>query len=171
MKSTSKPATTKKGKTPPPKKAATKRAKSGAGKERRLTVQHERFAELVVAGESDTRAYIKSGCGKTMASAEKNAWRVREIEGVKNRIAELRKPQTKKTLMSKDMKRGIAMEIASNPAKSDMARIRAMELDAKLAGHFEPDRVEVETGPYTLESIRERAKTVASLMSLAHTVQ
>lgn len=171
MKTPTKPATKKQGKTPPPKRIATKRAKRAAGKERRLTVQQERFCERIAAGDNQTEAWLNAGYKVSRSVARRNAAESLTNPVIKARVAELRKPQTKKLLMSKDMKREIAMQIASNPAKSDMARIRAMELDAKLAGHFEPDRVEVETGPYTLESIRERAKTVASLMSLAHTVQ
>ena len=44
--------------------------------------------------------------------------------------------------------------------------MRAIEIDAKLAGDFAPDRVEVETGPKTLDSIRERAAAVASALDL-----
>lgn len=42
--------------------------------------------------------------------------------------------------------------------------LRAIELYSKLLGHFEPDRVEVEAGPRTLLSIRERAAQVASAL-------
>lgn len=47
-----------------------------------------------------------------------------------------------------------------------MSRLRAIEIDAKLAGYFAPDQVVVETGPKTLEAVRERARTMASAMSL-----
>lgn len=43
-------------------------------------------------------------------------------------------------------------------------KLKALELDSKLAGHFEPDQVVVETGPKTLESLEARAKEVASAL-------
>lgn len=43
--------------------------------------------------------------------------------------------------------------------------LRAIELYSKLLGHFEPDRVEVETGPKTLLSIKERASQVSSALA------
>lgn len=43
--------------------------------------------------------------------------------------------------------------------------LRAIELYSKLLGHFEPDRVEVETGPKTLQSIKERAAQVSSTLA------
>lgn len=42
--------------------------------------------------------------------------------------------------------------------------LRAIEIYSKLLGHFEPDRVEVETGPKTLQSIKERAAQVSSAL-------
>lgn len=42
--------------------------------------------------------------------------------------------------------------------------LRAIELYSKLLGHFEPDRVEVEAGPKTLQTIKERAHEVASAL-------
>lgn len=43
--------------------------------------------------------------------------------------------------------------------------LRAIELYSKLLGHFEPDRVEVEAGPKTLLSIKERAAQVESALA------
>ena len=42
--------------------------------------------------------------------------------------------------------------------------LRAIEIYSKLLGHFEPDRVEVEAGPKTLQSIKDRANQVASAL-------
>ena len=47
--------------------------------------------------------------------------------------------------------------------------LRAIELYSKLLGHFEPDRVEVEAGPKTLLSIKERAQHVASALARRYT--
>lgn len=43
--------------------------------------------------------------------------------------------------------------------------LRAIELYSKLLGHFEPDRVEVDAGPKTLLSIKERAEQVESALA------
>ena len=45
-----------------------------------------------------------------------------------------------------------------------MDKLRAIELDSKLAGHFAPDELVVETGQKTLESIKERAAKVVSAL-------
>lgn len=42
--------------------------------------------------------------------------------------------------------------------------LRAIEIYSRLLGHFEPDRVEVEAGPKTLLSIKERAQQVSSAL-------
>jgi hypothetical protein len=44
-------------------------------------------------------------------------------------------------------------------------KLRAIELDSKLAGHFAPAEVVVESGPTQLESIRERAAQVVSALN------
>jgi len=43
-------------------------------------------------------------------------------------------------------------------------KLRAIELDSKLAGHFEPAAVVVESGPSVLDRIRERAERVVSAL-------
>lgn len=42
--------------------------------------------------------------------------------------------------------------------------LRALEIFSRLRGHFEPDRVEIEVGPKTLLSIKERAAQVSSAL-------
>lgn len=66
--------------------------------------------------------------------------------------------------MTKDDQRAICREIAIEASGHKLARLRAIELDAKLAGHFAPERIEVETGPKTLDAISERAASVASAL-------
>ncbi len=46
-------------------------------------------------------------------------------------------------------------------------KLRAMELDSKLAGHFAPEQMVVETGPETLASIKDRVASVVSGLNLA----
>jgi len=43
--------------------------------------------------------------------------------------------------------------------------LRAIEIYSKLLGHYEPDRIEVEAGPKTLQSIKERAAQVSSALA------
>lgn len=50
-------------------------------------------------------------------------------------------------------------------------KLRAIELDSKLAGHFEPDQLIVETGPKTLEAIKQRALNVVSALDASRTHQ
>lgn len=145
-----------------------KSAKSKKGKaatHRPLTVRQERFCEFVVAGDSQTEAYLKAGYKVPRDDARKHAARMMANDGVKAKIAELRKPQTRKALMSKDFKRDLLRQIAEDGKAGFLVKIRALEVDAKLAGHFEPDRVEVETGPKTLLSIKERATQVTSALA------
>jgi hypothetical protein len=125
----------------------------------------------VVSGENDVQAYIKAGYTKSIANAEKNAWRVRDCEGVKAYIAKLRKPQTKRALMTRDDKRVKLRQIVENESIGIMARLRALELDAKIAGDFAPEQHVIEAGPNTLASVEERAKQVRSALNLAHQVE
>lgn len=41
-------------------------------------------------------------------------------------------------------------------------KLRAIDLDSKLAGHFEAEKITIETGPNTLAVLQERAKQVMS---------
>ena len=177
----------------------------------RLNIQQQRFAELVVSGESDVQAYMKATKNPSVANAEKNAWRMRDHEGVKAYIAQLRKPETKAALRKKDdnlrflaevigtalrdigpdsplcveysedfiaggsrgkLKRGDAPS-GNEVAGVDVIRrrvkkpdpLRAIELYSRLLGHFEPDRTEIDVGPKTLLSIKERAEQVVSALA------
>lgn len=130
-----------------------------------LNVRQERFCELIAAGEVPADAWINAGHKVSRNVAKSAANRSLTNVDLRSRIAELRKPQTKKALLSRDRKREILAEIAIDSTATRSDRIRAMEVDAKLAGHFEPDRVEVEAGPKTLLSIKERAAQVSSALA------
>lgn len=120
---------------------------------------------FMAAGSSAGRAYEKAGYLSQGNVADSAAERLLRNVGIKNRIAELRKPVTKKLLLTKDRKREILRDIAEDAARPTMVRLRAIEVDSKLAGHFEPDQVVIETGPKTLDAVRERARTMASPFS------
>lgn len=118
----------------------------------------------MAAGSSAGRAYEKAGYQSKGNVADSAAERLMRNVEIKARIADLREPVTKKLLLSKDRKRELLRDIAEDAARPPMVRIRAIEIDAKLAGHFEPDRVEMDTGPSLLESTRERAKFIVSAL-------
>lgn len=139
----------------------TKTAKPSPLKPRQL-----RFCELIVGGASATSAYKQAGYVGKGNTAESTASKLLRNPKVQARIAELRKPITKKILMSKDRKREILLEIVTDPKTKQADRMRAIEIDAKLAGDFAPEQHVVETGPNTLESTRERAAAVASALDL-----
>ena len=90
-----------------------------------------------------------------------------EKVGIKAKIAELRAPQTKKALLSKDRKREIMRDIAESPTQKTQDRLRAIEIDAKLAGDFAPEQHVIDAGPQTLEAIRKRAKEMAYPLGIA----
>jgi hypothetical protein len=60
-------------------------------------------------------------------------------------------------------------EVAAEPIlrrKVKMAdKLRAIDLDSKLAGHFKPEELVIETGPQTLASIEARAAAVVSALN------
>lgn len=107
---------------------------------------------------------MKTGYKVSRDVARTNAAESLAKPHIKARVAELQKPVTAKPLMSRDRKRELLAKIAEGSAK-DTDKIRAMEVDAKLAGHFEPDRAEIEIGPKTLLSIKERAALVSSALA------
>jgi hypothetical protein len=130
-----------------------------------LNVRQERFCELIAAGESATEAWLKAGYKVSRQVAGVNAHESLKNPKIKARITELRKPQTKAALLTRDRKREILYRIVTDPTMPIDARLRAIAEDNKMAGHYEPDRVEVEAGPKTLLSIKERAAQVSAALA------
>ncbi len=135
-------------------------------KQRPLTVRQQRFAELVASGMSGTQAWLQVYPKCAYETAQASASKSIRKDMVAARIAELRKPVTKKLLFTKDKQREELYAIGTNPDASLMARIRAIEVDAKLAGFFAPEQVVMEQGPRTLDAIKERADKMASALDL-----
>ena len=133
---------------------------------RRLSVRQERFCEFIASGMSGTDAWLAAGYHVDRQHARVQASDSQTKPNIAARIAELRKPQTKKALMTKDRLRELLMECAENRTEKMPDRLRAIEIDAKLAGYFAPDQVVVETGPKTLDAVKERAERVASALNL-----
>lgn len=122
-----------------------------------LNVRQERFCEFIVAGECQTDSYLMAGFKVDKSVARRNAARLLTNADIKTRIAELRTPQTKKALLTRDRKREILRDIVEDPKTPVLERIRAMAEDSRMAGHYEPDRTEIDVGQRTLFSIKERA--------------
>jgi hypothetical protein len=119
---------------------------------------------LVAGGSSGTDAWIEAGYKCTRQSARALAAKELAKDNIKARIAVLRAPKTRDILSTRDDKRALLRHVFENPTVKMQDRLRAIELDAKLAGQFEPDRTEIDVGPRTLQSIRERAETIHSAM-------
>lgn len=133
-------------------------------KKNRLNVRQERFCEFVAAGDNQTEAYIQAGFKTSKAAARRAASRMLTNADILKRIAELRKPVTRKMLSARDHKREMLYLIMEDKNENIMARLKAIEIDAKLAGQFEPDRKELQMSNSTLQSIKERAMHVASAL-------
>jgi hypothetical protein len=103
---------------------------------------------------------LKAGYKVTREVARTNAAESLANPRIKARVEELRKPQTKALLLTRDRKREILREIVEDRTAPLDARIRSMAEDSRMAGHYEPDRTEIDVGQRTLQSIRERAAQV-----------
>lgn len=134
-------------------------------KPRGLTIRQQRFCEFIVQGMSGMDAYRQAGAKVSPSVAKACACKWLTKAYLQTRIAELRKPQTKKCLLTKDNHREALKEIVTDSRSGPMTKIRAIEVDAKLAGYFAPERIEVDDGPKRIESIRERAAFVVSALN------
>ena len=130
-----------------------------------LNVRQARFCEFIAAGESQTDAYIKAGFNVDKSVARRNAARLLTNADIQKRLSELRKTQTQAALSTRDHKRRTLFMLMEDPRQKTHDRLRAMEIDARLAGQFEPDRTEIEVAPKTLLSIKERAAQVESALA------
>lgn len=132
---------------------------------RPLNTRQERFCEFIAAGESQTDAYLKAGFQVDKSVARRNAARLMTNADIQNRLAALRGVQTRAALSTRDHKRRTLLILMEDPRQKTSDRLRAMEIDARLAGQFEPDRTEIEVAPKTLMSIKERAAHVSSALA------
>jgi phage terminase small subunit len=132
-----------------------------------LNVRQERFCEFVASGMSGTEAWLQAGYDVSRNVARANAAESLAKPAIIARIAALRAPQTRAALLSKDRKREIMRDIAESPTQKTQDRLRAIEIDAKLAGDFAPEQHVIEAGPKTLDAVRERAKQIGSPLGRA----
>jgi hypothetical protein len=127
---------------------------------RPLNIRQQRFAEFVVSGMSATQAYLRAAYKVSEKVAGNSGSRMMENDGVKAFIAKLRAPDTAKAVLTKDEKREILAELIRKKKLTPSDIVRCMAEDSKLAGHYEAERIEVETGPITLDTIKEIANRV-----------
>jgi hypothetical protein len=117
---------------------------------------------------NQTEAYIKAGFKTTKEAARRNAAKMITNDNISRRIEELRKPVTQCILSTRDYKREMLYRIMEDRSEKIEVRLKAIEIDAKLTGQFEPDRKELQLGNPTLQSIRERADQLAYALSKSY---
>lgn len=145
------------------KKKAAQTAKRSA-RSNSLNARQERFCQRVAAGMPASRAYAEAGYTGTGNVADTTGARLLRKAQIKDRVAELLRKDSAKVVLTKEMKRNFYLEVVNDPRQKMTDRLRASELDAKIAGDFAPDQHVVETGPKTLESIRDRATEVSAAL-------
>ena len=114
---------------------------------------HEKFAWLVAEGDSHTEAYRK--IMPHVASPRVLAHKVYHRADVKSRISEIRQEVATRSILSISRKREILRQmvegtfptkIVRNPNGNIVAvfdRLAALNMDAKIAGEFAPERHEI----------------------------
>jgi len=147
-------------------KAAKKTAKKRA-KPRPLSVRQQRFCEFIVAGKNGTEAWLAAGYPVTRDVARTNAAESLANPRIIEHIAKLRAPEQAANRLTRDRKLELLRDIAEKEANPLDARLRAMAEDSKMQGHYEPEQHVIESGPKTLEAVRERARMMAAPLGRA----
>lgn len=113
--------------------------------------RQEAFCQNSAKLMSDVQAYKKAyKC--TLKTAMANAWRVRELEGVKARILELQNRSASKATMDVTERREIATEIARDKTVDASTRLNATVVEAKHAGEY-MDRADLTSDGQALPSV------------------
>lgn len=117
---------------------------------------HERFAHLLAEGLSYTDAYRKL-CPHVAHPADQGCQVARRTD-VKNRISEIQAEVHSRALMCIDEKRDILRQMiegtiptkvvrrADGRVEATFDRLAALTVDAKMAGEFAPEKLEVKGG-------------------------
>jgi tRNA G18 (ribose-2'-O)-methylase SpoU len=143
----------------PAKKAAKKPTKP-----RELNVRQQRFCEFIVAGVKPADAWLQAGYEVTRFVAQRNAQESLSNPVIVAHIAKLRAPEQAANRLTRDRKLELLRQIAEAEANPLDARLRAMAEDSKMQGHYEPEQHVIESGPKTLEAVRERMRMIVSPM-------
>jgi len=121
--------------------------------------KHERFARLLIQGLTQLDAYRKVYPDQTPASAVGNGSRLANSLDVKSRMAEMQEvidsyfPMTQGERRDKLRRMADGREPTKVVRKADgkveavYDKLAAMTLDARLAGDFAPEQMQIATGP------------------------
>lgn len=97
--------------------------------------KHEAVALLMAKAYSALEAYRKVyKC--SAINAKRNAWRVKENEGIKKRMEEIQQAAKSATVMDMSERRIFLAETKRNPEYDIKDRMAAVMHDAKLAGEL-----------------------------------
>lgn len=100
-----------------------------------LNIRQERFAEFVARGMPDSQAYIEAGYTKSRKNAEANAWRVKENDGVKVRVAEIRaKDSLREEFTREDLVRHLVAVITTPISRIDKDSPLVQEMTEDVIG-------------------------------------
>lgn len=130
-----------------------------ANPETGLTPQQERFCELLALGDmSKGEAWMQSGHATTTPeSARVSASKFLKANAkARAYIQALREPIRYETVLAIQEKREKLAEIVRNDTKHETSdQLKAIDLDNKMAGHYAPDKMEVQGMDDLLELMSE----------------
>lgn len=105
----------------------------------RLNDRQRKFAEGVASGLAAVEAYKQAGYSPR--TAESNASRLMENEGVKTYLEELRKENREMSKASREQVQDRLFEIGMS---EDKDRVPAFSLLCRMQGYLEPEKLEVD---------------------------
>lgn len=114
--------------------------------EHRLTGKQLKFAQSVASGETQTQSYLDAGYkAKDRIVAEVNGSLLMAKPHVAAYVDKLRAEADRKCVMDLVEKRKVLAKIARSDSLDvkDSDRIRAIDIDAKLAGHYAPEELNI----------------------------
>ncbi len=123
----------------------------------------EQFAQRVATGESATSAY-RALYNASTKSAEAHGCRLVKSGKVSARIAELQGEAAKTCVMTIATRRELLARFAQSETERTADRIRALELDAKLAGDLKGDSMTLNATAVSAQMLTEEQK--AKIMEL-----
>lgn len=126
---------------------------------RRLTAKQEAFAHAIADGKTQVDAYLASYDWKgKKAGSEKKACELAALPAVAARIAALReRATTKRTLGRIEKRELLAATVLGHTKPLSDVQMKAIEIDNKMAGHNEPEKLKVEGMGSLLQKIRRTA--------------
>jgi len=111
-------------------------------KKKPMKQQHKQFCMLIAGGTmSNTVAYMETHPGLTQETARVGASRLLTNDNVIEEVNRLRQLTEQGDVMSRQFKREELKRDVKDKDIDFKDKHRAMELDSKMAGHYEPDEV------------------------------